>query len=188
MTAMDALGLVSGGEGRDFQAVLEICRRHGSFCFIGGLAVNSYVEPVYTMDADIVMIAPQWDELKKELLEKKFTVSDEKHSINARLGKSQLSIQFTKDPRYQAFPSRAQVREVLGQQLPVAALPDLVQGKLWAYQDPARRLSKREKDRLDLIRIAEKYPEHRKILPPELQQLFAKDSFHSMDELSAHCH
>ncbi len=173
MTALEALGLVSGEGGRDFQSIVEICRGYGPFCFIGGLAVNAYVEPIYTMDADIVIYSTQWEELKKTLVEKGFVVSDEEHSINARLGKSELRVQFTKDARYQEFPSRAEIREVFGQDLPVAALPDLVQGKMWAYQDPDRRLSKREKDRLDLIRIAEKYPEYSKVLPKELQQVLS---------------
>jgi hypothetical protein len=40
----------------------------------------------------------------------------------------------------------------------VACREDVLQGKLWAYSDPNRR-SKRKKDELDLIRLAEAYPE-----------------------------
>ena len=46
---------------------------------------------------------------------------------------------------------------------------DVVQGKLWAYSDPRRRLSKRKKDELDLIRPAEKYPELKASYPSELR-------------------
>ena len=53
----------------------------------------------------------------------------------------------------------------------VAALEDIVQGKLWAYADPQRRLSKRKKDELDLLRLAEAYPHLRKQYPAELQKL-----------------
>jgi hypothetical protein len=41
-----------------------------------------------------------------------------------------------------------------------SSLQDVTQGKLWwAYSDPQRRLSKRKKDELDLIRLAEAHPE-----------------------------
>jgi hypothetical protein len=42
-------------------------------------------------------------------------------------------------------------------------------GKLWAYLDPARRLSKRKKDELDLIRLAEAYPVLKSSYPAELR-------------------
>ena len=42
--------------------------------------------------------------------------------------------------------------------------------RLWAYSDPQRRLSKRKKDELDLIRLAEMYPELKAMYPKELQE------------------
>ncbi len=51
---------------------------------------------------------------------------------------------------------------------PVACLEDVVRGKLWAYDDPRRRLSKRKKDELDLIRLAEAHPELESLYPKEL--------------------
>jgi len=52
----------------------------------------------------------------------------------------------------------------------IACLEDIVRGKLWAYSDPRRRLSKRKKDELDLIRLAEAYPDLRSLYPRELQE------------------
>jgi hypothetical protein len=52
--------------------------------------------------------------------------------------------------------------------LKVASLQDVVQRKLWAFGDPARRLSKRKKDELDLVRLAERYPELKARYPSEL--------------------
>jgi len=46
-----------------------------------------------------------------------------------------------------------------------------VQGKLWAWSDPARRLAKRKKDELDLIRLAEAYPDLVTQFPPALRAL-----------------
>jgi hypothetical protein len=60
--------------------------------------------------------------------------------------------------------------EVLGVRVRVAGLEDVTQGKLWAYGDPRRRLSKRKKDELDLIRLAEAYPELKSAYPGELRE------------------
>jgi len=50
----------------------------------------------------------------------------------------------------------------------VACLEDVTQGKLWAWGDPQLRLSKRKKDELDLIRLAEAWPELRAMYPREI--------------------
>ena len=60
--------------------------------------------------------------------------------------------------------------EVLGIRVRVACLEDVTRGKLWAYSDPRRRLSKRKKDELDLIRLAEAYPELKALYPGELRE------------------
>jgi hypothetical protein len=52
----------------------------------------------------------------------------------------------------------------------IACLEDVVQGKLWAHIDPRRRLSQRKKDELDLIRLAEAYPELKSLYPDELRE------------------
>ena len=90
--------------------------------------------------------------------------------MNATAPGSDLRIQFTTDQRYQAFLARAVEAKVLGIQVRVASLEDVTQGKLWAYSDPRRRLSKRKKDELDLIRLAEAYPQLKSLYPGELQE------------------
>ena len=62
---------------------------------------------------------------------------------------------------------------MLGTRVQVAQLEDIVQGKLWAWSDPARHLAKRKKDELDLIRLAEAYPELISTYPPALRDLLA---------------
>ena len=52
----------------------------------------------------------------------------------------------------------------------VASLEDVTQGKLWAYRDPRWRLSKRKKDELDLIRLAEAHPALKSLYPSELTE------------------
>lgn len=57
----------------------------------------------------------------------------------------------------------------------VASLRDLVEGKIRAWSDPERRLSKRAKDQADLLRIAERYPEMVSLLPEKLKTEIIED-------------
>ena len=43
--------------------------------------------------------------------------------------------------------------------VPVATVEDLLQGKIWAFQDATRRGSKRQKDLVDIARLIETQPE-----------------------------
>jgi hypothetical protein len=168
MTAEEIFESVTNGGSNDFAAAVGILHRIGPWCLIGGLAVNCYVEPVYTVDADIVVVTENLAVIADKLRTAGFGLQQFEHSLNARKPAGQLNVQFTQDPRYQEFIGRAQPREVLGQQVPVADLKDIVQGKVWAWSDQQRRLSKRKKDELDLIRIGEAYPEFRGSLPGEI--------------------
>ena len=147
---------------------MAACESLATYCLIDGLAVNCYVEPVYTLDADIVVVAEQLPALSERLRQQGFKIETDPHSVNAQPPASQLRIQFTTDGRYQVFLARSEVREVLGRQVRVECLQDFAQGKLWAYGDPHRRLSKRKKDELDLIRQAEAHPELKSMYPPDL--------------------
>ncbi|HVW85095.1 MAG TPA: hypothetical protein VHB50_10465 [Bryobacteraceae bacterium] len=168
MTALEAYDLVTSGGGSDFAKVIALCEAIGSYCLIGGLAVNCYVEPVYTMDADLVVVSSEIGRLSEPLRDAGFKTSEQEHSMNAQAAGSELRIQFTTDSRYQDFLSRASVQTVLGVPVRVASLEDVTRGKLWAYSDPSRRLSKRKKDELDLIRLAEAWPHLKATYPPEL--------------------
>ena len=168
MTAEEIYESVTNGGASDFAQVVAILRPHGPWCLIGGLAVNCYVEPVYTVDADIVVVSQHLEAIKEELAAAGFQIEQFAHSLNAKKAVGKLNIQFTQDDRYQSFIERAQSRDVLGQSVPVADLSDIVQGKIWAWTDAKRRVSKRKKDELDLIRIAEAYPELRRTMPTEI--------------------
>lgn len=169
MTAVEAYELTTKGGATDFARLIEACESFGPYCLIGGLAVNCYVEPVYTLDADIVLITSGLSKLSANLQEQGFKIEEHAHSLNATAPRSDLRIQFTTDERYQAFLARSVEAEVLGIRVRIACLEDVTRGKLWAYSDPRRRLSKRKKDELDLIRLAETHPELRSLYPSELQ-------------------
>jgi len=168
VTAVEAYELTTQGGATDFALLIDICRSFEPYCLIGGLAVNCYVEPVYTLDADLVVIAAKLPAIIERLHAHNFRVERHPHSLNAQAPQSELRIQFTTDERYQAFLDRSVEADVLGLRIRVARLEDVVQGKLWAYIDPHRRLSKRKKDELDLIRLAEAYPKLKALYPREL--------------------
>ncbi len=153
------------------QEFLEIIAiRETAFCVIGGLAVNAYVEPVVSLDLDMVVIAEKLDDLLARLSEK-FSVRYFSHSVNIYSAASDLRVQIQTDARYQPFVARAERRDVLGYELPVAALEDVLQGKLWAYADAERRSSKRQKDLADILRLVESYPRLIEQLPEMIRAL-----------------
>jgi hypothetical protein len=171
MTASEIFESVTNGGSSDFRALVQILNRHGSWCLIGGLAVNCYVEPVYTLDADIVVISSQLPEIQNELVSAGFEIEKFPHSVKARMPGSDLRIQLKLDPRYQDFLTTSTDFEVLGQRVPVASLHDVVRRKIWAWSDNQRRASKRKKDEFDLMRILERYPGTRPMMPAEITAL-----------------
>lgn len=139
-----------------------------AFCVIGGQAVSSYVEPVVSLDLDIV-ISPEQMPQAEALLPQHFQVRRFKPFFSISLGNSDFRVQIQSEARYAGFIERAMVREVLDMQLPVASLRDVFLSKVWAAQDPARRNSKRQKDLADLARMLDVYPHLQELLPDELR-------------------
>jgi hypothetical protein len=168
MTAAEVYESIMNGGASDFAEVVAVLDHNKPWCLIGGLAVNCFVEPVYTVDVHMVVMATRPPQIERELSAAGFKVSRFEHSTNAQRPGSKLNIQFTTDSRYQGFLANAVEREVLEVRIPVAALEDIIRGKVWAWRDRARRLSKRKKDELDLIRIAEAYPKLRQLIPEEI--------------------
>jgi hypothetical protein len=150
------------------ETVLERLENEGlRFCIVGGQAVNAYVDPVVSLDLDIALAAGEAARLEG-LFAPPLRVERFAHSINVSAAGSDLRIQFQTDPRYESFPDRAERRTVLGHELPVACVEDVLSGKVWAASDPARRASKRQKDLADIARLLESDPELRAQVPREL--------------------
>ena len=129
------------------------------YCVIGGQRVNAYVDPLVSLDLDLVIAADQLDQVEALLEAGGFQLKRFAHSLTVTLPNSSLRLQIQTDPRYATFPQRATSRQVLGLTLPVAAVSDILKGKVWAFQDPARGGSKRQKDLADIARLLERYPE-----------------------------
>ena len=79
-------------------------------------------------------------------------------------------MQLQTDERYQDFVARATVKHVLGYDMRVARLEDVLQGKIWACQDASRRGSKRQKDLADISRIVETHPALAASLPESVRK------------------
>jgi hypothetical protein len=168
MTATEIYESVTNGGASDFAEIVAVLNRHKPWCLIGGLAVNCFVEPVYTTDVDIVVVAKNLEQIEEELKGAGFRVKRFEHSMNAQRPRSKLNIQFITDARYQEFLVGAAEHEVLGVSVPVASLKNITRGKVWEWQDEQRRATKRKKDELDLMRIAESHLELRELIPVEI--------------------
>ncbi|MEW6669523.1 MAG: hypothetical protein AB1512_30300 [Thermodesulfobacteriota bacterium] len=170
MTGKEFINCLANGKLDIIQTILDLLTETGSrYCLIGGLAVNAYVEPVVSLDLDIVVAVEDIETVSKRAGERGFTVERFQHSVNLTSKGSDLRIQLQTDPRYQGFITNAETRKVLGYEMKVARLADVLQGKVWAYVDKERRKSKRQKDLADILRILEAYPELEEALPQNLR-------------------
>ena len=139
------------------------------YCVIGGQGVNAYADPVVSLDLDIAVALDQI-ERAEGLFKQHFEVERFPHSINISDQGSDLRVQVQTDERYSLFVENAELRDVLGEQLSVAAVEDVLQGKVWAASDPTRRQSKRLKDFADIARILEGFPHLAAQVPEEIRQ------------------
>jgi len=168
MRALDFWKTVTMDRSDLLERFMALLTDHGiRYCVVGGQAVNAYVEPVVSLDLDLVVAVDQVASLES-LLAKQFRVERFPHRLNVSLPDSDLRVQIQTDERYAAFVDRAVPRDVLGVSMRIARLEDVLSGKVWAAQDPARRASKRQKDLADIARLLEAYPELRPWIPPDV--------------------
>jgi hypothetical protein len=148
--------------------LIELLKEHKiRFCVIGGQAVNAYAEPLVSLDLDLVVAVDQIEKAES-LFEKPFLVKQFPHSLNVTIPDSDVRVQIQTDERYGSFIERASPRVILGMELPVASVEDVLQGKIWAASDSGRRGSKRQKDLADIARLLENYPQYRSQVPQEI--------------------
>ncbi|MCX6375599.1 MAG: hypothetical protein NTU88_06125 [Armatimonadetes bacterium] len=172
MTAKEFIRIIANGKVDIIQLLLDILAQTKTpYCVIGGLAVNAYAEPVVSLDLDVVVIAGQVDLICAKVREQGLKVEQFPHSINLTSAQSELRIQLQTDERYQAFIGRAVQRNLLGYEMRVAQVEDVLQGKVWAYEDETRRKSKRQKDLADIARLVEAKPELIAGLPDSIRTL-----------------
>jgi hypothetical protein len=78
--------------------------------------------------------------------------------------RSNLRVQFQTDPRYGEFVERASIREVLGLELPVASIEDVLEAQIWAGS---------KRSLLDVARLLESYPALRSRVPEDILRQLA---------------
>ncbi|MHC4502044.1 MAG: hypothetical protein ACYTFI_01980 [Planctomycetota bacterium] len=170
MTGREFMNAVANGRTDVLAVLLRVLEETGSeYCVIGGLAVNAYAEPVVSLDLDIVVAMDAVERVRAAAEENGFAVEAFEHSVNLKSDASDFRIQLQTDPRYQDFIARAGPRDVLGYRVHVAAIEDVLQGKVWAYSDSTRRKSKRQKDLADIMRLVEARPELARHLPEAIR-------------------
>lgn len=170
MTEKEFLNAVFNGKEDVLQIFLDTLSSTGvDYCVVGGLAVNAYAEPVVSLDLDVVVAAKDIETVCKAV-DVHFKIERFFHSVNLSSDKSALRIQLQTDPRYQDFISKATRHTVLGYEMNVASVEDVLQGKIWAYSDEERRKSKRQKDLADIIRLIETYPSLVDRLPEKVRK------------------
>jgi hypothetical protein len=99
-----------------------------------------------------------------------FSVEVYPNSVNITESTSDLRIQMQTDPRYQPFIDRAVRKIILGYDVFVAEVKDVLQGKIWVAVDETRRPSKRQKDLADIMRLIEKDSRLMPLLPEDLRR------------------
>ena len=165
MRAAAFLRAVTVDDANLLERLLTLLREQSvGFCVIGGQAVNAYVEPLVSLDLDVVIATADLPRAMA-LLEPEFQLEHFPNSVNLTAAGSDLRVQFQTDPRYAAFVARSVERDVLGIRMPVATVEDVLQGKVWAAEDERRRPSKRQKDFADIARLIEAFPNLRERVP-----------------------
>lgn len=169
MQALTYWKTVTMDQSNFLEQIIAFLNQHRiQYCVIGGQGVNAYVEPVVSLDLDIVILADQLEQVETLLQASSFRMQRFPHSLNLTLPGSDVRVQVQTDPVYASFPERAVERDLLGLRLPVAALTDVLSGKIWAAQDSTRRPSKRQKDLADIARLLEAYPELGSQVPQDI--------------------
>jgi len=176
MTGKKFLNSLANGKSDVIQLFLNLLEKLKlNYCVIGGLAVNAYAEPVVSLDLVLVLAIGDIEILLKQIKvsEEKFSIKEFTHSLNLEHPDSDLRIQIQTDERYQPFIKKASVKNVLGYEMKVASLEDLLLGKIWAYSDEERRKSKRQKDLADIMRLVETQPNLIEQLPDKIRKIIS---------------
>ncbi len=137
------------------------------YCVIGDQAVNAYVEPLASPHLDIVLASSDLVHIEA-LLPAGCRVERFPHGLTVVRPGSDLRVHFRTDPRYFAFLDRSFVRNVQGQRLQLAAVEDVLKGKVWAAGDTTLPPGRQERHLADIARLLEAFPDMRATVPPEI--------------------
>lgn len=137
------------------------------YCVVGGIAVSAYAEPLVGLEFEVVVANYQLGRFES-LLASTFLVRRNSRTIEITALGSDVSVNVFTETRYADFVERATMKDVLGMTLPVASVEDVLRGKVWLYQDSARKKSKRLNDLADITRLIETGQRLRALVPEAL--------------------
>jgi hypothetical protein len=145
-----------------------------AWCAIGGVAVNHWADEPMVTQAVTFVVAAEFVERAKKLLEEAGLKSESfPWSINFR-GHSKVSIQLNTEDFYKDFPGRSVPADIHGILMRVASLEDTLRGKIKAWRDTERRQSKKLKDLGDIARLIESNPHFWELLDADLKEIIYK--------------
>jgi hypothetical protein len=171
MTGKEFFESLANGKKDVIQTFLDaLSAANADYCVIGGLAVNAYADPVVSLDLDMAVAISHIEKIC-EAVKEHFKIERFAHSVNLTPYESDVRIQLQTDPRYQEFIAGASSHTVLGYEMKVAGIEDVLKGKLWAYSDKQRRQSKRQKDLADILRLVETHPYLSDQLPDSVREM-----------------
>jgi len=101
MTGKTFINAVANGEKDILQIFLDMLSETGSaYCVVGGLGVSAYVEPVVSLDLDVVVISKDLEKISTLAEAKGFKIEKHEHRVNFASSGSDLRIQLQTDLRY----------------------------------------------------------------------------------------
>jgi len=137
------------------------------YCVIGGVAVSAYAEPLVSLDFDVVITSYQLGRFES-LCASVFQLKRSPRRIEITAPPSRLRVNIHTDPRLGEFVERAEIRNVLDLNLPVARVEDVLSATIWASEDMTRPNWKQLKDLSDIARLLQVNPKLRAQVPASI--------------------
>jgi len=162
------MGLPSDDKKPTLATLVRVLAEHQTpYALIGGVAMQLYTEePRTTKDIDIALSS--FDDLPRPALkaagfafEARYEWSENWRAPapDERPRKRRIAVQFSVSGDMPAVVEHAETVVIDGIPIRLATLPDVIQLKLAAAEEPARRPSKRLQDKADVLRLIEDHPE-----------------------------
>jgi hypothetical protein len=178
----ETMGLPPGDTKEEpLRRVISVLEASGTrYAVIGGIAVQLHTrEPRTTLDIDLAVT--KFDDIPADALAESGFEHDgrHEHSDNWRAPGSgprseRTAIQFSaEDVGIADAVAKAREVDIASLRLHLATVADLLVLKLAAAEEPRPRPAKRRQDLLDIVTLAEEYPEAASILP-DLKERVAK--------------
>src|SRR5438876_6558275 len=107
MQALEVWKAVTMDRSNFLDHLIALLAEHGiRYCVIGGQGVNAYVEPLVSLDLDLVIAVDQLQAVES-LLNAHFELVRFPHRLNIAAAGSDLRVQIQTDPRYFDFVDRS---------------------------------------------------------------------------------